>query len=82
MPTPELRLSPRCGALLKRYVLLLRAKRYAAVTAIPGRRGVTTVLSICAQVARVSGALRDRRASNSAGMTSVASSRIERNTWA
>jgi hypothetical protein len=47
-----------------------------------GRLGVTTVLSICVQVARVSGALRDRRASSSAGMTSAASSRIERNTWA
>ena len=47
-----------------------------------GRLGVTPVLSICVQVARVSGALRDRRASSSAGMTSAARSRIERNTWA
>jgi hypothetical protein len=68
------------GALLKRHVLLLRAKRYAAVTAMPD--AAASRRSICAQVARVYGALRDRRASSSAGMTSVASSRIERNTCA
>ena len=81
MPTPEMRLSARSRRSAQRYVLLLRAKRYAAVTAMPNASGVTTVLSICVQVARVSGALRDRSAS-SAGMTSTASSRIERNTWA